>query len=747
MTEFAPSIQLALAGLVITGKPGVTIGGAVSSAGDLNGDGLADVIIGADRADPNGTESGATYVVFGKSSGFAGSIGLAQINGANGFEIKGEVAGDRSGNAVSSAGDVNGDGIDDIIIGAPVAGPNGSASGASYVVFGKQSGFAASLNLAGLNGTNGFQIRGESAGDFAGRSVSGAGDINGDGFDDLIVGAPSASAGGGGSGSSYVVFGKAAGFAANVNLATLSGAAGFEIRGEAAGDNSGYSVSGPGDINGDGFDDLVIGASGAHLNDHGATYVVFGKAQAFPATFQLSALNGANGFEIRGETANDASGFSVSGAGDVNGDGLADLIVGAHRANPHGEDSGASYVVFGRSTGFSGNVNLSALNGVTGFEIRGETGGDYSGFSVGRAGDVNGDGFDDLIVGAPTAGPAGGGSGATYVVFGKATSFSPNFDLSTLNGNNGFEIVGIAGTLSGMSVSGAGDVNGDGFDDLIVGAPSGDGRAYIVLGHRAHTAVVRIGTNISQDINGGLGNDRLDGFRGFDTLIGWEGNDVYTLADLTDLNGTSAGGLAFDVVEEFAQGGTDTVRVASLDNQSGGDGYRLTPHVEHAIVTGGRDFFVRGNDEGNVLIGNVANNTLWGFANDDRLFGRFGDDVLIGGMGQDGLIGGGERDRFVFNTLAESGPTFSTRDVIVDFSHLADVIDLSGIDARPGGADQAFTFRGVAAFSAVGQVRLQQSGSDTTIVQLNTIIGSSPEATIELNGVTASTLTAADFLL
>ena len=306
--------------------------------------------------------------------------------------------------------------------------------------------FPANFDLANLNGANGFTISGVAADDLSGLSVASAGDVNGDGFADLIVGAFGADPHGSYSGASYVVFGKAAGFGANLDLSTLNGANGFKLSGVAADDYSGLSVASAGDVNGDGFADLIVGAYWAdpHGSYSGASYVVFGKAAGFGANLDLSTLNGANGFKLSGVAADDSSGRSVASAGDVNGDGFADLIVGAFGADPHGSYSGASYVVFGKAAGFGANLDLSTLNGANGFKLSGVAANDQSGLSVASAGDVNGDGFADLIVGASGADPHGSASGASYVVFGKAAGFGANLDLSTLNGANGFKLSGVA---------------------------------------------------------------------------------------------------------------------------------------------------------------------------------------------------------------------------------------------------------------------------------------------------------------
>ena len=458
-------------------------GTSVSGAGDVNGDGIDDLIIGAKYARSGAGES---YVVFGDRYGvnyFSPSLDLNR----SGFEVRGTGG---SGDSVSGAGDFNGDGIDDLIIGAPVA---YSRAGVSYVVFGRNNGFSSSFNMTALNGSNGFRIVGVNSYDNSGDSVSGAGDVNGDGIDDLIIGAPAADPNGNiGAGESYVVFGSRDGFSSFFRLDDLNGNNGFQINGIDGGalfsaDNSGHSVSGAGDVNGDGIDDLIIGtrAGDANGNEYaGESYVVFGSSSGFPHPLNLSSLDGTNGFVINGVDPRDYSGVSVSGAGDVNGDGIDDLIIGASAADPNGNSlSGESHVVFGSTNGFPQSLNLSSLNGTNGFVINGVNAFDSSGESVSAAGDVNGDGIDDLIIGA-----LGGnlGTGASYVVFGSIGSFSPSLELGDLDGTNGFVINGIdVGDRSGTSVSGAGDVNGDGIDDLIIGAPTGNfgaGESYVVFG-------------------------------------------------------------------------------------------------------------------------------------------------------------------------------------------------------------------------------------------------------------------------
>ena len=413
-------------------------GSSVSGAGDVNGDGMDDIIVGAPSTDINGSYgamSGSSYIVFGKDTASQGDypaiLELSSLDGTNGFRLDGVEFFAQSGISVDLTNDVNGDGLDDILI--------ANFNDGSYVVFGKdttaEGSFPASIELPELNGMDGFKLDSVGNGGAFVKSISAAGDINGDGLEDLIIGSPDANPNASDrAGSAYVVFGRdtdtQGDFPAVLALSSLNGANGFRLNGVADRDYTGRTVSGAGDINGDGVDDVVISADRADPNDNdaaGSSYIVFGRDTAgqggFPAVLALASLNGSNGFRLDGSTIQDVVGKSVSAAGDVNGDGLDDLLVGSLANGSQGFYSGSTYVFFGRDTSIQGNfpstLVVSSLNGANGFRLDGENRFDFAGASVGAAGDFNGDGIDDVIIGAFGADPDDMDvAGSSYVVFG-----------------------------------------------------------------------------------------------------------------------------------------------------------------------------------------------------------------------------------------------------------------------------------------------------------------------------------------
>ena len=433
-------------------------GNSVAVAGDANGDGQLDVVVGASRVDKNGIVlTGSAYVVFGPVP--STPVDLATL-GSRGFQLDGTAAFDQAGTSVSPAGDTNGDGKADVIVGVRAADNNGRVdSGTAYVVYGTTS--TATVELTAL-GDRGFRIDGEAAGDTAGHSVSYAGDVNGDGLGDLIVGAPEGDNGGSVSGSAYVIFGTAS--PANVDLLSL-GDRGFRIDGASSVARAGHSVSGVGDMNGDGLADVIVGAN-ATDGQRGAAFVVFGKATA--DTVSLAMLDD-QGFRIDGAATGTLTGGSVSGPGDVNGDQRPDVVVGAQDSSNNGRTrSGSAYVVFGKTS--TGHVDLAML-GNAGFRMDGAVAEDRAGTAVARAGDVNGDGLADVLVGAPLAGNNGRDrSGSAYVVFGRSSSTA--IDLGQL-GTGGYRLDGpVRFDSLGESLASGGDVTGDGVPDLLIGSPT-----------------------------------------------------------------------------------------------------------------------------------------------------------------------------------------------------------------------------------------------------------------------------------
>jgi len=451
-------------GFTINGiNPDDQSGCSLRGAGDVNGDGFNDIIIGACIS---GDSPGQSYVIFGSNKSWPTNINLASLDGNNGFTMSGAFL--NNGQSVSGAGDINGDGIEDFL---------SAGSAASSVIFGSIEPWPAVMDLRKLDGKNGFQIKGieRSNGRFF---VSEAGDVNGDGIDDILIGDQRYN---NWAGQSYVVFGSEGPWSAVINISSLNGTNGFALDGIHSGDYSGASVSEAGDVNGDGIDDILIGAEGANIKA-GQSYVIFGSNKSWPAIINLGTLNGTNGFILNGVSGEVFESISVSRAGDVNGDGIADVIIGSVGSALGTNRRGQSYVIFGRKKMWPSSINLADLDGNNGFIINGAQPDDRSGVSVSGAGDVNGDGIDDILIGAPQA---NGSVGQSYIIFGNNKSWPRVIDLAALNGHNGFTMNGRAYGYTGETVSGVGDINGDGIDDILIGAPkigNNVGQSYVVFG-------------------------------------------------------------------------------------------------------------------------------------------------------------------------------------------------------------------------------------------------------------------------
>lgn len=408
---FPSSFPFSFTMLMFVGGGGERAGFSVSGAGDINHDGIDDLVIGAPAA--GNSNQGATYVVFGRESFLSSPIFLSTLNGNEGFRIGGTLVDGRLGTSVSRAGDFNNDGIDDLLI--------GSLGNVVYMIFGHETGaplnqpFPKDVDVTQFNGqstvksqnggghVNGFRIDGAASGDSLGIHVHTAGKFNNDAYDDIILGAPNNDSNGTNSGTAYVVSGRSLpipnngimqlGSANATNVITLQGAASAEAAGDI--------VAGGGDLNGDGRDEIVIGSQSN-------IYVVYGQ-DIPPSNLDLGQIMPSQGFRIT-KTAS-----ALRLAKDVNGDDLDDLddlLIGVALENN-------SYVLFGRQIAPPPTILslLDSLKGIRGYRLEFTSNNQSVGASVAAAGDVNGDGLNDLMVGAPNATTSDGGidAGRAYV--------------------------------------------------------------------------------------------------------------------------------------------------------------------------------------------------------------------------------------------------------------------------------------------------------------------------------------------
>jgi hypothetical protein len=448
---------------MLGGQTNAYFGRAVSSAGDVNGDGFSDVLVGAYGFNNPEANEGRAFVYLGSGSSLAMSPQWFPESNVSGAYL---------GQSVASAGDVNGDGYGDAIVGAP----GHSGSGRAFVYHGTAAGYVATPSWTGQSAQGGSQF---------GTTVASAGDVNGDGYGDVVIGAPTY----GNGGAAFVYFGSSSG---------LEATPAWTVEGEQLFEQFGTAVAAAGDVNGDGFADVLVGSMyhTQTYSDEGAAFLYLGSDTGPETTPVWTATGG---------QASACFGCALASAGDVNGDGFDDVIVGASGYGAYGQ----ARVFFGTHLGVSA---ASWWEGV------GATAGAEFGYRVASAGDVNRDGYADVAVGAPGSGT--GQAGRVYVFMGEPAGTKATYD---------WVVEGPWMSHLGTAVSSAGDVNGDGYSDLVIGAEQAgtsiQGRAYLYHGSAGGLSTSAMWTYESATSNAyfgssaaGIGDANGDGFS--DVIIG-----------------------------------------------------------------------------------------------------------------------------------------------------------------------------------------------------------------------------------
>ena len=642
-------------GTVFLGPEGLSqFGRKVRNIGDVNHDGIADFAVAAPHAG-NGydgpgdsvDQAGIVYVFYGRDGDFGESFDLAfdgpvQPDGVLFSAIQGDLANGRIGDALNPAGDIDKDGIADLVVGSDMYGDSGGV----FVLYGAEGGFPAVSVTGAVGGGAAWVGLSAFPGDQLGIEAEGIGDFDGDGFGDLYVSSQNDH-------TVEIHFGAASLFGGRLDI---TGAA---SRGAAVGD-----------INGDGLGDIAVQAGSG-----GDPVILLGDNGWAPGTLDLDALalDGSNGFRLAA-----GNGWAIEGVGDVNGDDIGDLLYLQH--------GGTACLVFGRDTPFPALIAPEDLDGSNGMRL---TGAGVS-FQIGGTGDINGDGLLDFVLGDQNT-----GTGSSFIVFGRRGTHPAELDLTTLDGSNGYRLRGVR---DGDSLAGGqlGDFNNDGFADLIAGAARFDGpgdggfpawdvgAAFLVYGgperlrafdaadgdsdgllHLANlgdilefvepdpvpiggeAGIERIGSEGDDLLEGGGGPDLLRGLGGADRLIGMGGDDTLEGGDGPDtLNGGDGDDLIRggdteadrrDVV--YAGAGDDSVDGGYGNDQIYGmDG-------NDTLAGGFGADTIEGQAGDDVITGSAYSDVIWGGAGDDFINGGFGHDLLVGDVGADRFFHvGGDAD-------------------------------------------------------------------------------------------------------
>ncbi|MBY0338070.1 MAG: FG-GAP-like repeat-containing protein [Acetobacteraceae bacterium] len=692
--------------VVLNGAADSIAGWSLAPAGDLNGDGYADFLVGAPNAN---SLSGAVHVLFGKAN-WAGTIDLNLINGTTGFRITDSSADQPGllGYAVASAGDVNGDGLGDLIVTRP---GDYQTAGRAYVVLGRYQEYFSDLDLAAVSGTAAFKIEGPvgSGGpNSLAWSVAGT-DFNGDGYGDLVIGTPDFN---GSNGLVTIIWGRSASYSGTVSLEPENSVPGFRITAPFNGLALGTKVAAVGDVNGDGYGDIVLlaGNAGPGLG----AWLVFGRAGMTWNPLSLASLDGTNGVKLLGGGGNSGMILNAAAAGDLNADGYADFVLSTPGNN-------ASYIVYGKASGWTEelNPNTSAVRVDGGFPPG------MTGFTLGN-GDVDGDGFSDLLIGQAAFG-AGDPETGPSILAGAAVLFSPT--------------------------TGGGTYRGSSQPDMIRGTPEAD----VMNGNAGADQLLGGGGN--DTINGGTGGDTLDGGAGDDTLttgggsdvlIGGAGTDLFRIVpntlgtgfgfpslnqtiqdlefgervDLSAYGGTFIGSAVFTSgagvqIRMLTKGGATTLFI-----DINGDGFQDhsvqmvganggQPMAETAPGSGLFQLVVAGltltGGTGNdVLNGGTGDDTLFGDAGNDTLNGLGGNDTLIGGVGNDTLNGGAGIDTADYSANGAAQAIFVNH--VLGNDGLGGTDTFSSIERVLGGAGNDNILMG---FATTGVTAAGNGGNDS----------------------------------